>query len=152
MIAFLIDPASPLYDVPNGGPFLFYAGGNLVADKAFATYSEQLGIPSETVLVPFLRALVVVRNICAHHGRIYARLLAPRCPILKSDQRTLVKLEPHYQADSRSMFPAILALLRILPKNDSRELSQKLNALLENNLAYPVTALGFPKNWIGIIQ
>src|SRR3546814_18420907 len=44
-----------------------------LSDRALRTrISEPLGLP-ETVLVPLIRHVTDVRNICAHHGRLWNR-------------------------------------------------------------------------------
>lgn len=113
--------------------------------------SLSLGIPSEDVLVAFLRALTILRNICAHHGRIYARTIAPGCPLLKSDLRTLEAMEPSFILNPRSVFPTILAIARLLQSEDRSWLREELARLVDDNHSYEASEIGMPACWKSLI-
>ncbi len=89
--------------------------------------------------------LSVLRNICAHHGRLWNRVM----PI----QKGYVK-EPHWQApftpSHDRFFFQLLVILHLLPKNSRTDIwLEKLWLLLKPMLvenSYQ-TAMGFPENW-----
>lgn len=91
----------------------------------------------------WLKALVEVRNICAHYGRIYNRILNST-PKLYSDHK-------HVKPDR--IFAVILVIKRLLSENATqRNFVSKLKALIEEyNEDVNLSFIGFPDNWEKIL-
>ena len=98
------------------------------------------------VMVSWLRTLLFARNACAHHARLWNRVIPVRPYIPR------IKHNPEWhspvQFDATSIF-TVLALLNYLlkyirPQNDFRA---RLENLLEKYPDIPRDAMGFPSNW-----
>lgn len=99
----------------------------------------------QIVMISWLHALVYVRNLCAHHCRIWNRTLAIRPKILhRSSQWQNIHNE--------KIFCIILALKHLTHMwNKWYEWSKKLSVLLETFSHVDVTKMGFPRNWRHLI-
>jgi abortive infection bacteriophage resistance protein len=99
-----------------------------------------------TVLASWMHTLVYVRNLCAHHSRLWNRHLAIAPFIPKHDPRWIGPLVP----DANSVF-CVLCMLRQLsldyPQSDGWGL--QLFRLLESIDSEPgrLTAMGVPVGW-----
>lgn len=91
----------------------------------------------------WLHCFGVLRNICAHYGRLYNRFLSP--PI-KLGGKTL---RNYNQIDSSSLFAYIIAMLRILPEaGDANYFRDQLINLVEIfTEVIDLGLLGFPSDW-----
>lgn len=99
---------------------------------------------SHTVFLSWLMALNGVRNICAHHGRLWNRELGYKPKIPRSDTRWH---DPVDVANNR-MFGALTVmrflLLDIAPQS---QWHVRLVALLEEYADIPRVQMGFPDGW-----
>jgi abortive infection bacteriophage resistance protein len=125
-----------------GQLFTFYRNINLDEQKAIAM-AFNLYPP---VLKSWLHSLNFIRNACAHHSRLWNRLL-PISPLLP-DQRHHPEWYTPAKFDNKHIF-AVLSLLRYLLEFIDPEGSWQTR--LENLLAefpdIPIQWMGFPNNW-----
>lgn len=119
----------------------FFRGCHANLQRAVA---KPLGI-HPTVLESWLLALNVVRNICAHHGRLWNRILGikPKLPDKDDQWHTPVRI------DNRHVF-AILTICkycldRIAPQS---HWPIRLHTLLARFPAIPQDHMGIPVNWL----
>ena len=106
--------------------------------------SQQFSVHHEK-LAEWLHILTYVRNICAHHGRLWNKELAIKSKVDKN---------PHWKAPitptNKRIFYVLLILKTLLrPTGFDTEWTHQLNKLLRpivNNEAWRV-AMGFPDNW-----
>lgn len=95
------------------------------------------------VLQSWLHHLTLVRNVCAHHSRLWNRefSVTPKLP------HKPAILAPQFAQGSRKLYNSLLILLhcmdQIAPRHQWRK---RLLGLLEE-YTVPVTAMGFPGNW-----
>lgn len=91
----------------------------------------------------WLKSLVEVRNICAHYGRIYNRILNST-PKLYSDHK-------HVKPDR--IFAVIVVIKRLLNEPTiQRNFVSKLKALIEEyDKDVNLNFIGFPHNWNNIL-
>lgn len=136
-------PAWMLAEVMTFGTMLtFYRGSSKQVKQNVA---NQFGIP-EVVLDSWLLTLNSVRNICAHHGRLWNRELGvkPFIPRLNvyPEWHTPVKVTNH------RMFGVLTickwSLDRIAPQSCW---PARLRALLAASPRIPLVSMGFPENW-----
>ncbi|MCK5224137.1 Abi family protein [Candidatus Calescamantes bacterium] len=94
----------------------------------------------QTLLTSWLHSLVYIRNLCAHHSRLWNRSLSisPKVPR---------KNESWKKINSKRIF-SILLLLKILCPDDSywEKWVNKLQSLI-NKYNPKILMMGFPKNW-----
>jgi len=100
----------------------------------------------EQVLTSWLHTLVYIRNICAHHSRLWNRILSIEPKIPK-------KLTAWESVSNKKLFCVFLILKRLLL------MPAKWNRWIENykelTTAYPDTDtnyMGFPDNWEDILK
>lgn len=98
----------------------------------------------EAVLGSWLQHLSLVRNICAHHSRLWNREFAvtPKIPKRKSKQTAV-----QFVSNSRKFYNTLVLLLHLLdvisPCHGCRS---RLKALIAAH-SIPVDAMGFPQDW-----
>ena len=100
---------------------------------------------SDTVFASWLHTLVYVRNICAHHARLWNRTLGVR-PLMPRHPRGTFISQP---ATGTQRVYFVLTIIRywlniIDPQNT---LTQDLQQLFSEFPSVHAGALGFPQNW-----
>lgn len=107
---------------------------------------EFFGFPrgATSVLASWVRHLNVVRNICAHHGRLWNRVIRVRPMFPRKAQGPWVDSWP----DDERVWATLTILLywsdRIRPGNALRE---RFGALLAQADAWMLRSMGVPENW-----
>ena len=98
------------------------------------------------VLVSWLHSLSTIRNICAHHSRLWNRILPVR-PTIPS-QRYHIEFYSPIKINNGSYF-IILAILKYLLDFISPKISirDNFNNLLAKYPDVPINKMGFPANW-----
>lgn len=92
----------------------------------------------------WLHTLTTIRNVCAHHGRLYGKKLTIS-PLLFN------KVKNHIQ--SNSLFAAIIVLFKLLNEKDRNILLISLHALIDEYKEYiNLFDMGFPHDWESIIM
>jgi abortive infection bacteriophage resistance protein len=114
---------------------------NLARDKDRKAIARRFGVP-QNVLGSWLHTLTFIRNICAHHSRLWNRELA----IPPSWPKHLIS--PNEKIIPRRFFTIamMLAYLTRQLSPDSRWLEHLLN-LLDEFPAMSLNAMGFPPDW-----
>ena len=107
--------------------------------------AKQYGI-SDQVLESWLLSLNTVRNICAHHGRLWNKTLGLRPSIPRA------KKHPHWhspvQLDNDKVFIALTILKYFLDKiAPQSSWDQRLHKLLDDYPRISKRKMGFPPNW-----
>ena len=92
------------------------------------------------VFKSWLHSLTYIRNICAHHGRLWNRECRIK-PIIT--HRFQADLTPNVRIYAQLVVIQIL-LAKIAPDN---HWAQKLHALLAEHPNIPLSSMGFPVNW-----
>lgn len=113
--------------------------------------ARRYGLPEGHILASWLRAINFVRNVSAHHGRLWNRSIAdqPGFPVTQSHH-----LLHHVACDSRAQTRVygVLCVLRKMLKTISPEdpWMEKLRALCATFPANSIVSLqdaGFPQSW-----
>ena len=99
----------------------------------------------EVVLTTWLHTLVYVRNICAHHTRLWNKDL--RIPV-KLPKKTANKWLSSRNVTNRKVYIVMVIISYLLNTiTPNHTFSQKIKNLI---IKYPninITAMGFPKDW-----
>ena len=127
--------------IPFGSMFTFYKG----IDKSIKReISKKYGV-SFGVFESWLKTLNTIRNICAHHGRLWNRELGikPIIPDIKSPE-----WHNPVQIDNHRIF-GVLSILKYLIQYiaPQSEWSLRLRALLVKYDDVPLKSMGFPDGW-----
>lgn len=101
--------------------------------------SKQLGLARDK-LASWLHAYCYIRNICAHHGRLWNRTLRISPSISKAERAHILNPQKFY-----NHAVAIQFMLNKISGNHSWAL--QLDELLSQNSGAPLNSMGFPDNW-----
>ena len=130
------------YDEPSLPPIWYCNFSDVDVKKAVA---HSFGLPQYLYLETWTKCIAVLRNLCAHHDRIWNKRfpwkpqLPKRLPLAWIDTRSLRPIKLYAQL-------CCLAYLEqsIHPKSDFKE---KVIALLYDKSQTITKAMGFPANW-----
>ena len=140
------EPRLPLWMVSEvvtfGHLFTFYRNLNRTEQQ---TLSNGFNL-YPPVLESWLHTLNFIRNACAHHSRLWNRILPirPQLP----DQRHRPEWYSPVEFDNLHIF-AVLTLLRYLLRfiNPQSGWQAQLESLLAQYPEIPISWMGFPSNW-----
>lgn len=108
--------------------------------------SQAFNMPTIEILEQVLHALTPVRNICAHHGRLWNRRFTMSLPRIKKIQNRLV---PPDAADAKAHyvfnFLVVLDTL-MMATSPGSTWTRRVMALIEALEGGPAP-MGFPENW-----
>lgn len=109
-------------------------------DKIASDYYDTNGNYIRT----WLHTLSVVRNICAHHGRLYGRRLKITPKLFKKTMKKGIKKD--------NVFSVLLIIGRFLKNTEKREIFiTNLADLIEKTEKVDLKLMGFPDNWEEIL-
>ncbi len=107
--------------------------------------SKQFGL-FPPVLVSWLHTLNFIRNVCAHHARLWNRELSIR-PVIP-DHRHRPEWHTPFRFDNRRLFTVLTLLAYLLKRIDAQNDWQiRLEHLLQTYPEIPLSWMGFPANW-----
>lgn len=126
-------------------------GLEIVPDLGQLSLNQQRKVKALPPLVRWMEQLTVVRNVCAHHGRLWNKKFTPAPTVALRTQREFNGLP---EGQSERIFGALTVmahLLRMASPGTSwpDKISQVINSdFLRNPLVDPA-AMGLPNNWSG---
>ncbi|MHB1357727.1 MAG: Abi family protein [Anaerolineae bacterium] len=102
---------------------------------------------SAPVLNSWLHTMNFTRNACAHHSRLWNRLI-PISPLVPYPENLPEWHSPVSFSNDRIF--AVLTLMRYLIRfiNPANDFQQRLMALLDKYSDIPLSYMGFPNNWL----
>jgi abortive infection bacteriophage resistance protein len=114
-----------------------------------ADIAADLGISSTQDLSSILQVLSFVRNVCAHHGRLWNRHTTKRLPVFREVGRELVMDKKRPGTSQNSLYNVIVACLHMLrvQSPDTTYAARLANLLLDASTARQRMAMGFPQDW-----
>ena len=99
---------------------------------------------SDTVMESWLHAIVYVRNICAHHSRLWNRKLSINALIPRSPQLTFITIPK----DTKRVYYVLSIILYFLQTiNPKNTFALRFKQLLSKYPNVDTRAMGFPENW-----
>ena len=118
--------------------------GNLQPGRAKRSIAAYFGLP-DTVFASWLHCIVYVRNICAHHSRLWNRILSIRPLMPRSPRNTFIALPASGTQQMYFVLSMIIYLLNTVNPNHS--FISRFKELLNRYPSIDVRAMGFPINW-----
>ncbi len=99
-------------------------------------------------LTNWLHCFSVLRNACAHYGRLYSIIYSPKVSL----DGAFLRANPDVKQDT--LFAYIIALLRLLPEADQKSfLIEQISNLIEQySVIISLHAIGFPDNWKEVLS
>jgi len=122
-------------------------------NKVKSAVAMDLGLPNREVLEGTLQLLSYIRNICAHHGRLWNRQTVKRLPNIKRFRADLVIVEAvvdgGVQAQPANFIYNALVVLAYMLRHQSADTSfvQRAVDLVQTRSAEQLKAMGFPIDW-----
>ncbi|MCW2305415.1 abortive infection bacteriophage resistance protein [Rhodovulum sulfidophilum] len=110
---------------------------------------HDLGLPTKEIVEGTLQVLSYVRNICAHHGRLWNRRTVKRLPKIKRFKRDLVAVcdGQNWQNDNR-IYNVFVVLLHLMDQQcTDSTLRSRLRELIEERSDADRSNMGFPTDW-----
>jgi abortive infection bacteriophage resistance protein len=115
--------------------------------------ASDLGLPTREALEGTLQLFAYIRNICAHHGRLWNRHTVKRLPYIKRFKADLVVVETtdakgrQFQPENRVYNP--LAVLARLVRHQSSDTTfpRRVRELIATRPPAQIEAMGFPDAW-----
>ena len=109
--------------------------------------AQEFGLYNQKYLVSWLLAITVIRNIIAHHGRLWNRVIINKYDWPNTTPSSILSYMPdNYQR--RKIFPLLSAIIYmnnlISPGN---HLKQEMLALFIQFPNTQLSKMGFPENW-----
>ncbi len=138
-----LPPLWMLCEVMSFGKMLTLFNG--VEDDVRRQIAREYGI-EDKILQSWLGALNVIRNICAHHGRLWNRELGYK-PIIPKKQKYQMWHDPAVVPNDRIF--AILTILKYLLKKvaPTSQWECRFRELIGRYPQIPLGAMGFPQQW-----
>lgn len=121
--------------------------------KVKSAVAKDLGLPSREVLEGTLQLLSYIRNICAHHGRLWNRQTVKRLPNIKRFRNDLVVVDTVTEQGTQTqpanfIYNALVVLVHMLRRQSpDTSFAQRVAALVETRSAGQLRAMGFPVDW-----
>lgn len=117
---------------------------NLIPGRAKRSIANYFGLP-DTVFASWLHSIVYIRNICAHHCRLWNKTLSIRPLMPRSPRKSFVTLPSSGTRQVYFILSMIVYLLDIINPNHS--FVERFRALLSRYPSIDVRAMGFPDTW-----
>lgn len=118
---------------------------NLKSTKDMKEISNRYGL-NHITFTSWLHSLTYVRNLCAHHSRVWNRELGIPPSVPKNIGGVWLNKSESYKNDRVFYIIAILIyFLDVL--NHPNEFIEKLHKLINDYPIIDLAAMGFPKNW-----
>lgn len=114
--------------------------------------AKDIGLPSFETMDGTLQLLGYIRNICAHHGRLWNRRTVKRLPKIKSPpMRSLFVQETNAKGQEESantMYNALAMIVFLMKKQSgSTTFPARLANLVRSRNGEQLQAMGFPDDW-----
>ncbi len=127
---------------------------NTSDNKIKQTIAKQLGLPNADVLEKTFHALTPLRNVCAHHGRLWNRkfiVILPHIKLLKGAQMqhdVPTKNGGSQQQPTREIYNFLIVLGHILKQvNPNTTWVQRVKNLILQRSQAQQSAMGCPVGW-----
>lgn len=109
--------------------------------------ARDVGLPTRETVEGTLHALALVRNICAHHGRLWNRRFVKRVPMIRRLRAEIVTEPPQGQPQNL-IYNTLVVLLHIMAaQGGGTDFRAGLINLLAPTTAARRSAMGFPADW-----
>ena len=117
---------------------------NLKPGKPRKEIAKRFGLPDK-VFASWLHSFVYIRNVCAHHARIWNRWLRIQPLFPKNAAKIWIS---NKQVGNNRLFYALSMIIYLLNiVNPNHKFKQKLENLFRRYPNVDTKAMGFPANW-----
>ena len=115
------------------------------SSQAKKDIAKHFGLNESLILQSWIRSITYVRNICAHHSRLWNRTLTSRPKILRKPSRIWINTSAPNNEKIYYFLCCLWYLLREI--NPETSFVEKLKTLFVKYPDTPIQAMDFPANW-----
>lgn len=117
---------------------------NLKTNQAKKSVAKHFGV-SHSVLESWMEHLVYIRNLCAHHSRVWNRTMTITAILPNNTAFRWISIAP---AKSDKIYTSLCITAYLLDRvTQNAPFYGKLNTLIKRFAKINLVASGFPKNW-----
>lgn len=146
-----------MYDVPYMPPLWASTGSMtmgelsqwvaMTRDRSVRRHAaDDLGLRTSEVVDSVLQVLAYVRNICAHHGRLWNRRRVKKFMLIKRLRSELIILGTG-EVDNRIYNVLVVCLHMLRVQSPQTSFADRITALMETISEGQRDAMGFPRDW-----
>lgn len=120
---------------------------NTANDTIKKEIAKSVGFPSVEILQSVMQGISLMRNICAHHGRLWNRRLVKPLPYIKKLRET-IQTEDASNQPRKELFNYLVVtsqMMRAIQPNSTWQ--TRLQAHIATASTNHQRAMGFPENW-----
>lgn len=118
---------------------------NLKLSNAKKVVARNLGLPHPTILESWMHSFSYVRNICAHHGRLWNRQLTKTPKFPKRAPHTWLSKPPSI---NNKLFLTLSCLIYLLDRiSPGHQWRKRFKDLLQKHSSIETIKMGFPSDW-----
>ncbi len=115
--------------------------------------SEHYGLIKADYIENWLQGLTILRNICAHRGRIYNRNIHFSVKLSTKDKRLLTANELMIQKVSKQLFGYLFVMKKLIDDtNVWHSFMENFTALTKKYSFVDLKHYGFPENWTMLLN
>lgn len=120
----------------------------LAADSDRKKIASRFNTPQK-ILASWLHTLTFVRNVCAHHARLWNRELSISPALMHDTEWKFPKVIPNTHIQPAKRMYVVILLIRHLMEsiNPNSEWQEQLIKLLNKYPNVPLKNMGFPESW-----
>ncbi len=120
---------------------------NLISCEARTNVAKDLHVPKPEFLTSWFAAISIVRNICAHHGRLWNKKLPSRIKLFSNTSQPWLNQFPS-AANSVKLYTSLCCVQYLLNAiSPGNHFKQRLKTLLKRYTVVDLAAMGFPQDW-----
>jgi abortive infection bacteriophage resistance protein len=118
---------------------------NLKFTDAKKLIAKHYGLNNPIVLQSWIRSITYVRNVCAHHARLWNRTLTNKPIILQTPSKLWITEK---NPNNEKLYYFLCCLWYLLRQiNPETQFVEKLKTLFAKYPNVSISSMGFPKNW-----
>ena len=117
---------------------------NLKMSDGKKRVAGHFGLSNPYVLESWMQSITYVRNICAHHSRLWNRVLTNRPSYLESPTNRWITLSPNNQ---KVYYFTCCVLYMLRSINPDSRFVKHFKDLLSRYPTISIEAMGFPSDW-----
>lgn len=111
--------------------------------------AKDLGLPNKDTLEGILQLLSYIRNICAHHGRLWNRRTVKRAPNIRNFRQDMdIEIDGTQHQPRNSIYNVLVVLAKALcHQSPDTTFPKRTTILAGTRSADQLRAMGFPEDW-----
>ena len=118
---------------------------NLAMSDTKKAISKHFQVPTPYILESWMQSLTYVRNICAHHSRLWNRILTLKPQLLKKTNSPFLKHRDINPTKLYAFLSCCLYLLKVI--NPNTNFGNHFRELLQKYPDVRLKSMGFPEKW-----